>query len=128
MVSIEINNKTTARINKIFISRVLRKSLKLLKKQINVSVAIVGPNEIRRLNRIYRQIDRATDVLSFEDLNEIIICYQQARKQAKKFGHSVEDEIKLLLIHGLLHLLGYDHQTKTQKRRLDKLSGRLFKN
>lgn len=123
---IEVNNQTKVRINKKLIKKILDQSLKLLKKQMDISVAIVCPAEIKRLNRIYRKVNRVTDVLAFEEINEIIICYQQAKKQAKMFGHPVEQELKILLIHGLLHLLGYDHQTKKQKEKMDKIMNKLL--
>ncbi|MGC9049143.1 MAG: rRNA maturation RNase YbeY [Patescibacteria group bacterium] len=126
MKMIEINNQTKAKISKIFIQKVLNKALKLLKKKMNLSVAIVGPAKIKQLNKTYRKIDRLTDVLSFEELNEIIICYQQAKKQAKERSWPVKQEIKILLIHGLLHLLGYNHKTKKQKEKMDKLMIKLL--
>lgn len=126
MDMIEINNRTKIRVNKLFIQRILKQSLNFLKKRMDISVAVVSPQEIKRLNRIYRRINRITDVLAFEELNEIIICYQQAKKQAKMMGYSIEQEIKVLLTHGLLHLLGYDHQTKKQKKKMDKLMAKLL--
>ena len=84
-----------------------------------VSVAIVGDRAIRRLNREYAGVDAATDVLSFPAagprvgeeplLGDIVIAAGIARRQAREAGHSLADEVKLLALHGLLHLLGYDH-------------------
>ncbi len=69
---------------------------------------------IRKLNRRYRKIDKATDVLSFhigdgDLLGEVYISLQRAKVQARRYGVSYEDELKRLLVHGLLHLVGYDH-------------------
>jgi probable rRNA maturation factor len=69
---------------------------------------------IRKLNRRYRKKDKATDVLSFrfgddDLLGEVYISLQRAKIQARRYGVSYEDELKRLLIHGLLHLMGYDH-------------------
>ena len=85
-----------------------------------VSVAIVSENTIQSLNEQYRNKDKVTDVLAFnlmsehssEDmtLGEILICYNKAMSQAKELGHSIEYEIATLCIHGLCHLIGYDHQ------------------
>ena len=85
------------------------------------------PDGIRELNRNFRGVDAVTDVLSFESdgeidpetgteyLGDIVICLEQASQQAAQSGHSVENEIALLEIHGLLHLLGYDHMDQEQK-------------
>jgi probable rRNA maturation factor len=82
---------------------------------------ITGDAEIRSLNRRFRNKDAATDVLSFPSgeqapgikspLGDIAISLGRARAQAKECGHSTEDEVCILLLHGLLHLLGMDHET-----------------
>jgi probable rRNA maturation factor len=80
-----------------------------------VAVAIVSDARVRRLNGTYRQQDRPTDVLSFpsEDpgcLGDIVIAAGVARRQAHTAGHSLQTELRVLALHGLLHLLGYDHE------------------
>ncbi len=78
-----------------------------------ISIAFVTSPAIRKTNRIYRKKDRVTDVLSFNlaaDHGELLICYQQARKQAREMKHSVADEITFLIVHGILHLFGHDHE------------------
>jgi probable rRNA maturation factor len=82
---------------------------------------ITGDAEIRRLNREFRGKDAATDVLSFPchrehaggsvSLGDIAISASRARVQARQHGHTIEEEIRVLLLHGLLHLLGMDHET-----------------
>ncbi len=78
---------------------------------------ITSDRELRRLNREFRKKDYGTDVLSFPSvspngfLGEIAISLPRARKQAAEYGHLVEKEIQLLMLHGLLHLLGMDHET-----------------
>jgi probable rRNA maturation factor len=77
---------------------------------------ITGDAEIRSLNRRFRGKDSATDVLSFpsdnkDPMGDIAISLVRARAQAKECGHSTEEEICILLLHGLLHLLGMDHET-----------------
>jgi probable rRNA maturation factor len=67
--------------------------------------------ELKQLNRQFRNKDYATDVLSFTGTQELAISYQRARAQAAEFAHSVEDEIRILILHGVLHLLGMDHET-----------------
>lgn len=77
---------------------------------------ITNDAELQRLNRTFRAKDYATDVLSFpatDDarLGDIAISYQRARAQARDFGHSTEQEIRVLMLHGVLHLIGMDHET-----------------
>lgn len=91
------------------------------------SVVLVSDRKIRDLNAKFRGKDRPTDVLSFPSgndrllrdrdgaeelpcLGEIVISVETARQQATREGHSLEEEIKLLILHGLLHLMGYDHE------------------
>ncbi len=80
---------------------------------------LVGAPEMIRLNRQYRKIAYPTDVLSFSVpevffrsgvLGELVICLPTARRQAKEQGHAVERELEVLLVHGMLHLLGFDHE------------------
>jgi probable rRNA maturation factor len=80
-----------------------------------VAVAVVPDGEVRRLNRRYRGRDAITDVLSFVsgepgDLGDIVIAAGMARRQAREMGHPVQVEYRVLALHGLLHLLGYDHE------------------
>ncbi|MEK7405170.1 MAG: rRNA maturation RNase YbeY [Acidobacteriota bacterium] len=80
---------------------------------------ITGDRELRRLNRQFLGRDYPTDVLAFPEgeappegpLGEIAISLRRAAAQAAEFGHSVEDEIRILMLHGLLHLTGLDHET-----------------
>jgi probable rRNA maturation factor len=81
--------------------------------RVEFTCLITGDSELRRLNRQFRGKDYATDVLSFPGSNELVISYQRARVQAAEFGHSVADEIKVLMLHGVLHLLGMDHESDT---------------
>ena len=88
----------------------------------SISVLLVGDKRMRQLNLAYRGIDRTTDVLSFSqlegismnrgnaDLGDIVISPAQAARQAADRGVSFDQELALLLVHGLLHLIGYDHE------------------
>jgi probable rRNA maturation factor len=67
--------------------------------------------ELKRLNQQFRQKEYATDVLSFPGTRELAISYRRARAQAAEFGHSAVDEIRILMLHGVLHLMGMDHET-----------------
>lgn len=85
-----------------------------------VVVALISDARMRALNREFRQADRTTDVLSFpaseaptrpgDPLGDIVIASGVARRQARQAGHALGAELRLLALHGLLHLLGYDHE------------------
>jgi probable rRNA maturation factor len=77
----------------------------------NLSVVFVEEGEIRKWNKKYRQKDEATDVLSFLDPPEIMICWPILEKRAEK-REKIEKELALLLLHGFLHILGYTHNQK----------------
>lgn len=104
-------------------------------KDAEVSVSFVSNSEIRNLNKIYRDKDSVTDVLSFpltgadgtEEINQetgavllgdIVISLETAVKQASNYGHSLEREIGFLTVHSMLHLLGYDHETSQLDQRI----------
>jgi len=76
---------------------------------------VTGDAELRKLNRDFRGKDYATDVLSFPGgnghLGDLAISAARARAQARQFGHTTEDELRILMLHGVLHLLGMDHET-----------------
>lgn len=110
-----------------------------------ISISIVNEEEIRKLNKEYRNNDSVTDVLSFplferEDipeegmLGDIIICVERVKEQAEDFNHSEERELIYLTVHSLLHLLGYDHieeddklEMRTKEKEIMKKLG-IFKN
>ena len=91
-----------------------------------VSVTFTDNEKVRELNAQYRSIDRATDVLSFplfdedfEDeeelaLGDVVLSLEKAQEQAKEYGHSFEREVAFLVVHSVLHLLGYDHETSEE--------------
>ena len=105
------------------IKKVLKRTLKMEKvTNAYFDVILVNEKTIQRINREYRNIDKVTDVISFafEDndknsynniriLGEIYICIPRMKEQAKMYGHNETREIAFLAVHGLLHLLGYDH-------------------
>jgi len=100
------------------LEKIIKKRFKLTKQ---VSIALVDKKFIRNLNKVYRGKDKVTDVLSFimDDkyiLGEIIICLDQARRQAKEKNTSYKGELQLLTVHGILHLLGYDHEISDSER------------
>lgn len=120
-------------IDQAFAEKVLQRAATLLQVSGEVSVSLVTDEEIHELNRMYRNVDRPTDVLSFalregeeddmgdwgelggEPLGDILVSIPTALRQAKDYGHSNEREVGFLLVHGFLHLLGYDHQDVTSE-------------
>jgi probable rRNA maturation factor len=98
-------------------------------ERLEVSVTFVDAAEMRELNRLYREIDGVTDVLSFpqyatraefpEDayvsIGDVVICSEQALLQADDFGHSPERELVYLFVHSVFHLLGYDHDSDADR-------------
>ena len=107
-----------------------------------LTIVITGDEEVRDLNRTYRQIDAPTDVLSFSEqesagedgpalalppelaeemdayLGDIVIAYPYTERQAAAFANSLRSELRLLVVHGALHLLGYDHDTPQAEARM----------
>jgi len=82
-----------------------------------IELIITDENEMREINKTHRNIDKATDVLSFpyeemplSPLGSIVICSSFIQEKSKELGHTNDDEFALLFIHGILHLLGYDHE------------------
>lgn len=97
---------------------------------VELSILLCGDREIRTLNRQWRHKDKPTDVLAFAMreaqetqptgnlLGDVVISVETAARQAKQHGHTVKTEVLTLLAHGLLHLLGWDHQTDEEDRRM----------
>lgn len=96
------------------------------KKKMPLSVAFIGEREMRGLNREWRGKDKATDVLSFGDVGEILICYAVAKRQAAERGHSTRDEVVFLLVHGVLHVFGFDHESPSDARRMFPLQTKIL--
>ncbi|MFH1575388.1 MAG: rRNA maturation RNase YbeY [Candidatus Nealsonbacteria bacterium] len=98
---IEVNNLTKLKIDKGFLKKVAENVLASEKSDKGLSIAIVGPEEIQRLNKKYRKKDKPTDVLSFDygESGEVVLCPQQ-----------INGKIDYVLVHGILHILGYNHR------------------
>ncbi|MCD5396255.1 MAG: rRNA maturation RNase YbeY [Candidatus Pacebacteria bacterium] len=123
---LEINNLTERKINEELLREVAKKVLEGEKRKGVISLVFIGPNRMRKLNYKYKKKNRVTDVLSFSqisekgkfifppgtrsELGEIFICPREVKKRAKRQNLDFEKELVRTFIHGLLHLLGYDHQ------------------
>ena len=98
-------------------------------RALEMTVRVAGDRELRRLNRDFLGEDRATDVLSFPSgdaapgyLGDLALSWPAVRRQAAEHGHSEEVEAALLLVHGLLHLLGWDHASALEEREMTGLT------
>jgi probable rRNA maturation factor len=110
-----------------------------------VVVTLTGDDHVREYNRRYRGLDEPTDVLAFASqekptdqrfqappgtdhwLGDIVISLQRARTQANAAGHPIDDEVRLLAVHGLLHLLGHDHVKAADEHKMSALTQRILK-
>ena len=135
-MKIGLFNETDKDVSEYFtvIKKVLKHGLEKLDiKKVEFNVIIVDNNYIHELNRDYRHIDRETDVITFalEDdktfnpqervLGDIYISIDKAISQSEEYGHSLMRELCFLAVHGLLHLLGYDHMEKKDEEVMFKL-------
>ncbi len=95
-------------------------------RKATVAVRITSDQELRRLNRDYAGEDHATDVLSFagegDHLGDIAISWPATERQAKRYRHDARTEVALLCVHGLLHLLGWDHATAGEREEMTRLT------
>jgi len=135
---IEINNLTTNPVDEDFLEKIAEivlesepafaKATAGKGERLDLSIALIGPGRMRKLNKRYLGKNQATDVLAFgqnqkskiknqkfpipleNGLGEVVICLREVKKNAKRFGESFEKELAICLIHGILHLLGYDHE------------------
>lgn len=134
------------------IKNVLKKGISYMEfdDNVEISIMLVDNEEIHQLNKLHRDIDRPTDVLSFpmfeydEDgeidilecdfgengeilLGDIVISLERAREQAEEYGHSFDREVGFLTAHSLLHLLGYDHMEKDEEKEMFSLQEEILK-
>jgi len=121
-----------SRQGKISVGKIKKTALKVLEllhqSRAELSVALVGNREIQGLNSRYRAKDESTDVLSFTSgeilpgdaliLGDVVISLEKAGKQARAARRTLEKEVEALLIHGILHLLGYDHERSSEEARI----------
>jgi probable rRNA maturation factor len=92
----------------------------------SIAIRLTGDDELRRLNREYAGRDAVTDVLSFagsrQHVGDVAISWPAAGRQAHEYGHPEKTELGVLAVHGLLHLLGWDHATAAQRKEMSRLT------
>lgn len=132
MNRIGVYNETKKFVNKWHISKLAKKILKVEgKDNCECNIIIVDDETIKKINHDYRDIDAATDVLSFafndgdnespyqyEVLGDIYISYDKVLIQSVEYGHTKKRELSFLVVHGMYHLLGYDHQNETEQKQM----------
>lgn len=126
--------------NIIEFKKLIRDIFKFDKSKTIMNIIFVNDEEIHKINKEYRNIDRVTDVISFalndekdfliktEEIGDIFICIDQAKRQAEEYEHSLEREIGFLSVHGYLHLNGYDHMNKIDEEIMFKKQDEILNN
>lgn len=116
---IELDNRTSLEVDEPFLNSIAKTHTTK-----DIELIITSNNEIQELNNAHRSIDKSTDVLSFPyddmpmaPLGSIVISSSFVENKAKEFGHTNSDELSLLFIHGLLHLVGFDHEVDNGEMR-----------
>jgi probable rRNA maturation factor len=145
LISYSVDPKTDSKNYQKIMLKIARSTFKELKIRpaFEVSVLITTNQMIKKLNLKYRKLNKPTDVLSFpayskqeliklkaskqmSNLGDIVIAHQLAKSQAAEYGHSLKREISFLFVHGLLHLLGYDHNNKADEKKMFKLQDKIL--
>ena len=120
--------------------KLIREIFKFDKTKTIMNIIFVNDEEIHKINKDYRNIDRVTDVISFalndekdfliktEELGDVFICIDQAKRQAEDYGHSLDRELGFLSVHGYLHLHGYDHMNKDDEEIMFKKQDEILNN
>ncbi len=133
LIEVEVVKAVPAGVTPDFVKRVLRRAAgvaeigaRLPDGGVTVAVRITTDDELHRLNMTFAGEDHATDVLSFagqgDHLGDIAISWGAVARQSKRYGHNAQTELALLSVHGLLHLLGWDHATAREKREMTRLT------
>jgi rRNA maturation RNase YbeY len=138
MVTVKINTRISPLIDESFIYHVASATLDILGFEFyEISIVLENDEQIRILNKAYRDLDEPTDVLSFSSgeidldtgspyLGDVVISFPRAKAQATEQGHSIKKEIATLIVHGLLHLAGYDHANIKQEKKFFTLQTEIF--
>lgn len=137
---IQVDDPFASLVDQALLERAVAETLTTLgiTHETEVGILLTDDETVRELNRQYRDLDETTDVLSFSlgptndfplppgtppQLGEVVISCPQAQRQAEEVGHSLEKELSQLLVHGLLHLLGYDHEEAAEAEQMRSLEG-----
>jgi probable rRNA maturation factor len=145
LISYSADPKIASKNNQKIMLKIAQTTFKELKigHAFEVSVLVTSNQAIKKLNLKYRKLNKPTDVLSFpsyskkefkslkvstqiQNLGDIVISHQLAHSQAIEYGHSLKREMSFLFIHGLLHLLGYDHINKNEEEKMFKLQDKIL--
>lgn len=124
-----VNRQRRRRIPQQRLERTLQAAARSLRVGGELALVFTGDTAMRSLNRRYRRKDKSTDVLSFpgpggeQGLGDVLISVPAAERNARRFGRGLEQELQVLALHGLLHVLGYDHETDDGT--MDRLESRL---
>ena len=132
-LAVEVIKAVRAPVSTSFVRRVLGRAVslpevgaRLPEGRSTIAVRITGDAELRQLNATYAGKDAVTDVLSFagseDHLGDLAISWAMAGRQAAEHGHTPDTEFALLCVHGLLHLLGWDHRTDSERREMTRLT------
>ena len=135
LIEVEVDKAVRAAIQPAFVRRVVNRAAKvpeiaarLSGEAVTVAVRITDAQELARLNRTFAGEDHTTDVLSFEGqgehLGDIAVSWPAVVEQAERWGHDERSELAVLLVHGLLHLLGWDHGTPAETVEMWRLTNR----
>lgn len=121
MMKVNFYNETKEDVKEL--KKLIKEIFKTIKENYEFNVIFVSNERIKDINKMYRNIDKETDVLSFPDKDEnyigdIFISLDKAKEQANEYNHSISREIGFLTVHGYLHLLGYNHQTIDEERKM----------
>jgi probable rRNA maturation factor len=132
-LEVEVFKATRAPVRPSFLRGLLRRTIALPEVEARlpagtatIAVRLTTDDELRRLNRDFAGLDSVTDVLSFagshQHLGDLAISWPTAVRQAREFGQPEQTELGLLCVHGLLHLLGWDHVTAPQRKEMSRLT------
>ena len=116
-MQIEINNLTKFKIDKKLFTGVAKKVITGENKEIDLSIAFVSAQEIKKWNKKYRRKNKPTDVLSFnfDNSGEVVICPEIVKQNAQKYDNTYKLEAIKMLVHGILHIAGYDHERSEEE-------------
>jgi probable rRNA maturation factor len=121
----------TYEVEKKLLAAAAKEAFLYLDQDFEVNLRFVSEARIQELNRIYRRKDKVTNVLSFspdpvESGGDVVICYKELKKEAKEWKLSISQAAAFLLVHGILHLAGFDHQKTPERDRMEKAEAEIL--